>query len=70
MRIMGVALLYRIVFHPIDHALPNAFPMPTTAALGFIGLGTQPTTPDRGAAIARERPEVIERDVTTGRHGR
>ena len=55
----------RILF---THILPNAFPtilvkasmdigfaVLTTAALGFIGLGTQPPTPDWGVMIADGR---------------
>lgn len=55
------------------HILPNAFPtilvkasmdigfaVLTTAALGFIGLGTQPPTPDWGVMIADGRKYLRE----------
>jgi len=55
------------------HVLPNAFPtilvkasmdvgfaILTTAALGFIGLGTQPPTPDWGVMIADGRKYLRE----------
>jgi peptide/nickel transport system permease protein len=55
------------------HILPNAFPtilvkasmdigfaVLTTAALGFIGLGTQPPTPDWGVMIADGRQYIRE----------
>jgi peptide/nickel transport system permease protein len=60
----------RVLF---THVLPNAFPtilvkasmdigfaVLTTAALGFIGLGTQPPTPDWGVMIADGRQYVRE----------
>ena len=60
----------RILFR---HVLPNAFPtilvkasmdigfaILTTAALGFIGLGTQPPTPDWGVMIADGRKYLRE----------
>ena len=60
----------RILF---THILPNAFPtilvkasmdigfaVLTTAALGFIGLGTQPPTPDWGVMIADGRKYLRE----------
>ena len=60
----------RVLF---THVLPNAFPtilvkasmdigfaVLTTAALGFIGLGTQPPTPDWGVMIADGRKYVRE----------
>ena len=60
----------RILF---THILPNAFPtilvkasmdigfaVLTTAALGFIGLGTQPPTPDWGVMIAEGRKYIRE----------
>jgi peptide/nickel transport system permease protein len=55
------------------HVLPNAFPtilvkalmgigfaVLTTAALGFIGLGRQPPTPDWGVMIAEGRKYLRE----------
>jgi peptide/nickel transport system permease protein len=60
----------RVLF---THILPNAFPtilvkasmdigfaVLTTAALGFIGLGTQPPTPDWGVMIADGRKYLRE----------
>ena len=60
----------RVLF---SHVLPNAFPtilvkasmdigfaVLTTAALGFIGLGTQPPTPDWGVMIADGRKYLRE----------
>lgn len=60
----------RVLFR---HVLPNAFPtilvkasmdigfaVLTTAALGFIGLGTQPPTPDWGVMIADGRKYLRE----------
>ncbi|MFN8593205.1 MAG: ABC transporter permease [Thermomicrobiales bacterium] len=60
----------RVLF---THVLPNAFPtilvkasmdigfaVLTTAALGFIGLGTQPPTPDWGVMIADGRKYLRE----------
>jgi peptide/nickel transport system permease protein len=60
----------RVLF---SHILPNAFPtilvkasmdigfaVLTTAALGFIGLGTQPPTPDWGVMIADGRKYLRE----------
>jgi peptide/nickel transport system permease protein len=57
----------------MTHILPNAFPtilvkasmdigfaVLTTAALGFIGLGTQPPTPDWGVMIADGRKYLRE----------
>jgi peptide/nickel transport system permease protein len=57
----------------LTHILPNAFPtilvkasmdigfaVLTTAALGFIGLGTQPPTPDWGVMIADGRKYLRE----------
>lgn len=57
----------------VTHILPNAFPtilvkasmdvgfaVLTTAALGFIGLGTQPPTPDWGVMIADGRKYLRE----------
>ncbi|MCC6312788.1 MAG: ABC transporter permease, partial [Thermomicrobiales bacterium] len=60
----------RVLF---SHVLPNAFPtilvkasmdigfaVLTTAALGFIGLGSQPPTPDWGAMISDGRKYLRE----------
>jgi peptide/nickel transport system permease protein len=60
----------RVLFR---HVLPNAFPtilvkasmdigfaVLTTAALGFIGLGTQPPTPDWGVMVADGRKYLRE----------
>jgi peptide/nickel transport system permease protein len=61
---------WRILFR---HVLPNAFPtvlvkasmdvgfaVLTTASLGFIGLGTQPPTPDWGQMVSEGRKYLRE----------